>query len=314
MVNMAKNRDPLNQLTSVSFKCSFCGHKFVVSPNRIEEAPERDHPYSYFANCEICDEEAKQAPWEQALMASYGKHTGPKTDQGRVNAAANLDGHPTPEETLRTRFNAMKHGLNARVATYFPAKPGHYPHCKTCHIDWDDCIKEVACMKRTELFMRHQIAFESRDPSLLTDIRSDMQANIQAIIDDMILAIAGDGVTIRTPAYSMKDGKIEIGRYIDENGREQLIYDALQAHPLLKVLSEFISRNSMSLGDMGMTAKVIENQESSLGHLAETKDNQESLLAYQQQQTKQLENLQQMIANSQSRIKNDPIVIEHSDG
>lgn len=314
MVNMAKNRDLNSPLTSVSFSCPECRHKFAVSPSKIEDAPERDHAYQYFSDCPECGTESGQASWEKALMASYGKHTGPKTEQGKQNTAENLAGHPTPEETLRTRFNAMKHGLKARVATYFPAKPGQYPHCASCQIDWDDCRPQVACMKRTELFMRHQIAFESRDPSLLLDIRSDLQSNIQAIIDDIILAIASDGVTIRTPAYSIKDGKIEIGRYVDESGREQLIYDGLQAHPLLKVLSEFISRNSMSLGDMGMTAKVVEGNDVVIGHLSEQKEDRETLLGYQKQQTEQMANLQKLIENSQRRVKDDPFVIEHKGG
>jgi hypothetical protein len=314
MDSMPISRDPNSPLSNVSFRCSTCQYKFSVAPKKVEEAPDRDHPWRYFADCPECNEEAPQASWEQALMASYGKHTGPKSEEGKQNSAANLEGHPTKEESLRTRFNAMKHGLTARVATYFPAKPGKYPHCQSCSVDFDDCAAEVACMKRTELFMRHQIAFESRDPNLLTDIRSDMQANIQAIIDDMILSIAGEGVTIRTPAYTVKDGKIEIGNYVDANGEEQIIYDAIQSHPLLKVLSEFISRNSMSLGDMGMTAKVVEGNEIVMGTIAEQKTDRETLLGYQEQQSKQLESLQKMIANSQKRIADDPVVIEHGEG
>ncbi|PHS25943.1 MAG: hypothetical protein COA83_04585 [Methylophaga sp.] len=283
-------------------------------PARVEDEPERDHPYRYFAQCTDCGEESKQATWEQALMASYGKHTGPKTAEGKKASLSNLDGHPTPEEALRTRFNAMKHGLRARVATYFPAKPGKYPHCASCHIDWDDCAAQVACMKRTELFMRHQIAFESKDPSLLTDIRSDLQANIQAIIDDIILSIASEGVAIRKPAYTVINNKIEIGKYVDANGEEQLIYDALEAHPLLKILSEFIARNSMSLGDMGMTAKVVEGNEIVMGNLSEQKEDRETLLGYQKQQTENMSNLLEMIERSKKKSKEDPYVIEHTNG
>lgn len=310
MGSMAKNRDPKSQLTEVSFVCS-CRHKFTDQPERIEDAPERGHPFLYFASCPVCGDEAEQVPWEKALMASYGKHTGPKTPEGKAATAQNVAGHPTPEEAMRTRFNAMKHGLAARVARYFPAKPGSYPHCKNCDIDWDVCRGNVACMRRSELFMRHQIAFETGDPKLLNDIRSDFHASVQAIIDDMVLAIASDGVTIRNPAYTVKDGEIKIGRYIDESGHERLIYDELSAHPLLKILSEFISRNGLSLSDMDMTPKTVTETPDQMGNLSDKQSEPGQMLEYQREQTRQLEALRDMIARSDQRRGNDPVLIEH---
>lgn len=308
---MAKNRDPFSQLKEVNFSCSDCRHKFAGEPDRVLDAPGRGHPYQYFAICPICDAEAAQANWEQGLMASYGKHTGPKTPEGKSAAAENIAGHPTAEETIRTRFNAMKHGLKARVAKYFPAKPGSYPHCNTCDIDWGDCAASVACMRRTELFMRHQIAFETQDPGLLTDIRSDLQASIQAIIDDIILAITSEGVALRNPAYSFdKDGGFHIAEYEDTDGNRRLI-EEVRAHPLLKVLSEFISRNGMSLTDMGMTVKTAEAEPHNMGNISGGDENKASLLEYQKQQTRQLEALADMIKNSQRRINEDPVVIEY---
>lgn len=311
---MAKHRDPNSQLMEVNFVCSDCRHKFSSEPARVEDSPGRSHPFAYYADCALCGAEAYQAPWEQALMASYGKHTGPKTPEGKTAAADNLAGHPTKEETTRTRFNAMKHGLKARVAKYFPAKPGAYPHCKTCDIDWDECAGNIACMRRTELFMRHQIAFETGDPALLTDIRSDLQASIQAIIDDIVLAITSEGVTLRNPAYSFdKDGGFHIAEYTDSEGERQLI-EEVKAHPLLKILSEFITRNGLSLNDMAMTPKIVEENDRAMGNLAGEDVQKDDLLEYQKNQTRQLEALRDMITRSQDSLKNDPIVIEHGDG
>lgn len=46
----------------------------------------------YFCKCPVCGKEAEQASWKKAL---------------------------------RTRFNGIRHGLSAKTATYFPAKPDH---------------------------------------------------------------------------------------------------------------------------------------------------------------------------------------------
>jgi len=312
---MANRRDHNSPLTAVNFICGGCRYKFASDPERIEDAPERHHPYLYFAECPKCGGEAEQVSWEKALMASMGKHTGPKTNEGKAAVTANLAGHPTPEEALRTRFNAMKHGLRSTVATYFPAKPGSYSQCKTCDIDWDECAGSVACMKRTELFMRHRIAFESRDPGMLTDLRADLQANIQAIIDDIILAIVSDGVALRNPAYDFdKDGGFHIAKYFDSDSREERVIEEIKAHPLLKTLSEFLTRNNMSLADFSMTPKVMEDNEITMGNLAEEKNDRETLLEYQRQQTNQLNKLGELIERSRQRSNNDPIAVEYDDG
>jgi len=246
-------------------------------------------------------------------MASMGKHTGPKTKEGKAAVSSNLAGHPTPEESLRTRFNAMKHGLRSTVATYFPAKPGSYSQCQTCDIDWNECAGSVACMKRTELFMRHRIAFESRDPGMLTDLRADMQANVQAIIDDIILAIVSDGVALRNPAYDFdKDGGFHIAQYEDPLTGQMKVIEDVKAHPLIKALSEFLTRNNMSLADLSMTPKVMDDNEVNMGNLAEEKNDRQTLLDYQRQQTDSLNNLSDMINRSRERSEKDPVVVEYN--
>jgi len=82
----------------------------------------------------------------------------------------------------------------------------------------------------------------------------------------------------------------------------------------LKILSEFIARNSMSLGDMGMTAKVVEGNEIVMGNLSEQKEDRETLLGYQKQQTENMSNLLEMIERSKKKSKEDPYVIEHTNG
>lgn len=114
-------QQPLDQIT---FHCDACYRSFKAAPRRVEDEPETEHhPFRYFAVCPRCDAECEQARFERGLIKAWASATGPRTPEGKAASAKNLEGHPTPEEALRTRFNAMKHGMAAKVATYFPAKP-----------------------------------------------------------------------------------------------------------------------------------------------------------------------------------------------
>jgi hypothetical protein len=119
----------------------------------VEDAPDLDHhPYIYYGECPHCGSECEQAGWERGLLKAWASSTGPRTDEGKAASAANLEGHPTKEEAQRTRFNAMKHGLAAGAATYFPAKPDGYAFCVTWDVDRVFCQSQPACVKKTELF------------------------------------------------------------------------------------------------------------------------------------------------------------------
>jgi hypothetical protein len=297
--------DPLRM---VHFRCSNCWLKFEAEPGTVIDAPEKEHhPWKYFAPCRACGAEAHQQSWEQNMMAGWGKGRGPKTAEGLAAITKNLDGHPTQEEALRTRFNAMKHGLRAQVATYFPAKPGRYPACATCDVDHDVCREQVACMKRTELFMRHHIAFETRDPGLLTDIRANLHANVQAIIDDMVMAIHATGVEVRAPKwYVDKDGEFRLAEYINSKGEMRLI-EEITAHPLLKVLTDFIAKNSLSLSDMNMTPKVQEDEAILRGHLEHSGRHGDTVETFARQSAESLSRLQALIEASHG--SRDPVLI-----
>lgn len=303
--------DPLKKVT---FFCKPCRYRFEAEPARIEDAPERDHPHLYFAPCPQCHEEAEQAAWEKALMASYGKHTGPKTPEGRARSAANIKGHPTPEETLRTRFNGLKHGMFAQTATYFPARPGKYSQCEGCEHRYTTCHEQVACLKQAELFMRYHIAFEHDDPSMLSDIAARTQAMVQWTIDQMLLAIIKTGVELRNPEWYVdpKEGTFNLVSWHDDQGEQHYSWK-VSAHPLLKVLVEFLDRNKMSMADLGMTRKAREEKNLIEGYLEESEASRESMDRYTEQQAAALEKLSVLIENSREKIKRDPVLIEYQE-
>jgi len=304
-------------LTSVAFICSVCRHTFDQAPDRVEPAPENDwHPHAYYAECPVCHGEAEQAGWQKGLLKAWSKATGPKTPEGKAASAANVEGHPTPAESRLTRFNAMKHGLFARTAMVFPAKPGKYPHCEGCeHLETRACVAQRACLKRAELLLKHQVAFESADPSMLMGLRADTQAMVQALIDDMLLTIAMDGgPRLKSPEwYYDKDGKFHLAAYTDSQTGELVQIHKLEAHPLLKPLIDYLSKNAMTLSDLEMTPKSHDEQEAMKGFLDGKTADEESALEYQERQTMALEKLSEQIARSQQQLRHDPVLIEHGE-
>ncbi len=299
--------------SSINFHCKDCHYRFEAQPDLIADAPWLEHhPFEYFANCPKCNSSVGQAAWEKALFKAWTKSTGPKTAAGKAAVTENIKGHPTPEEAVRTRFNAMKHGLFARTATYFPAKPGKYPQCEGCDL-LVTCHTQVACLKRTELFLEHQIAFETQDPALLTKHRAGTQAAVQALVNDMVLAIAEDGgPRLKSPEwYYDKDGGFHLAQFKDENGNIVQI-PKIEAHPLVKLLMDFINKNAMTLADMEMTPKSRDEADAIKGYLdSKEAESQQSLREYQRQTAKGIEDLRGMIEASQAKTRRDPVLIEH---
>lgn len=306
---MTDRSDPLKE---VNFHCRACGARFVAAPARVEEAPEDAyHPWRYFSQCSKCEAEAAQAGWERALLKAWTKATGPRTAEGLAATAKNLEGHPTPEESRRTRFNAMKHGLDAKVATYFPAKPDRYARCRTCEVDRDWCAKQPACVKQHEPFLLYHAAFEQRNPRLLAGIYAETQAVVYGLLNEILLTIVADGAKIESPEYyTDPDGRLIVATYIDETGKRRII-KKIEAHPLFKPLAELLSRNNLSLADMGMTAKVIDDEQEAMGRLRSDEDSRAALAHFGQQTADSVNALRDMLQRAQVNRARDPVLIEH---
>ena len=300
------------RLDTTTFRCDACIFTWDAAPDRVEDDDSTPwHPWAYFAHCPHCTEEVPQQPMARHLLKMWSKATGPKTPEGKAAVRENLRGHPTPEEAMRTRFNAMKHGLTAQVATYFPARPGKYPHCNGCEYLHTTCRTQVACLKRTELFLKHRIAFETRDPTLLTDIRSDLHATLSALVDDMLLAVLADGARQQTPEwYYDREGTFHLAQYTDPESGEIRQIMKISEHPLLKRIGEFVTRFGLDLNSQGMTPKVQEDADVIRGHLEQQGENSQMALEYQKQQAVALTNLSSLIESARNAAKNDPILLE----
>lgn len=303
---------PLNRLT---FRCSLCRRGWEGAPDEVVDAPEQDwHPWRYYADCPNCGTRNAQADYERRLLKMWAVGTpGPTSAEGKARSAENLKAAHAGDHSI-SRFNAMKHGIYAQQRMFFPAKPGIYPHCENCEYLHNGCETGMPCQKRAELFFRHFLAVENNDPRLLNPLNAQLQANIRALTDDMILDIIRRGVTLEAPKTSMdKDGFWHTAQYEDDDGNVHHIKDVF-AHPLLKILGEWLNKNAMSLADMGLTAKAQDEKQEQMGRLAQQESAKENLLEYQARQTAALEGLSVLIERSREKTAADPVLVEYQQG
>jgi hypothetical protein len=300
-------------LSVISFACKGCSWDWSGEPARVvDDEQQAHHPYSYFSTCPICKEEREQAPWERSLIKAWGSATGPRTDEGKATSAKNLEGHPTREESRRTRFNAMKHGMAAKTATFFPAKPDGYSFCGNCKTERAWCVDQPACVKQTEIFLLHHAAFEQRDPKILGSIYANLQAALFAVLNQILQDIISQGVTIVTPQwYTTKDGKMLLATYVDaKTGKEQTLMK-MEAHPLFRPFGELLSRTGLSLADMGMTARGVEAEENAQGHLESDTTEREVGDDFKQRVMGVIEGIKDQVARAHASTERDPVLIEY---
>lgn len=298
----------------INFHCRNCGERFAAAAGRVVDAPSRPwHPFAYFCECPSCGNEAGQADWERNLVKAHAHATGPRTAEGKQVSLENLS---KAHESPIARFNAIKHGLFARTATFFPARPGRYPACDGCEYLDNGCGTEhKACLKRAELYMQYEIATETKDVSLLMRLMAGNQAGIQAIISDMILSIAkSGGPELRSPVWfqDKETGGVRFVEYTDANGIERRL-EEVEAHPLLKHLMDFISKNAMSMSDMGMTVKVQEDERAIKGQLDSAESDRETVLEFQRRQSDQQKALLDLIQRGRT-VKPGLIIEANGDG
>lgn len=307
---MAK-QDTYRPLGAVTFRCVLCRRNWKAAPARVEDDPDDEiHPWRYFATCPDCGLECQQAGFERGLLRAWRSATGPRTPAGIAATTANLEGHPTPEEALRTRFNGMKHGLTARTATYFPPKPDGYSWCAGCDVDRVWCREQPACVKQAEHFMRHHAAFEQKNPKHLMGIWADFHAALMLTVQQILQTIIADGVTINQPkTYLDRDGNCLVVQYIDGAGRTQTVRD-VQAHPLFRPLGELISRTGISLADLGVTGRAMEDDTPLAGRI-KPGDGAVALEDFAQRQVSALESLRHLLERGQARTAADPVLIEY---
>lgn len=272
MIDKAKN-------PPIQFHCTRktggCGARFTTFDYESHPYPEREwHPYNHVATCTKCGNHAEQASHQ---LAAWRSAVVGKSPEGLAAISA-AQRERDPASYAASRFNALTHGATAETAKFYPARPGHYDQCNHCEFLTDGCGSAFQhCAKRTELFVQFAIAQEEGDGTLLGRLMASTQAGLMAITTDMMRSIAQRGVEIETPVYSRGENGIEVATYTDKDGKERPI-TKIEAHPLLFPLITFISKNNLTLGDMGLRPADKEEQAALKGFL-DAKDSDRETLA-----------------------------------
>ena len=265
---MAKIPDQLTQQkNATTFWCPHCRWRWEQEPERVEPSTDSPHPFEYIAACPKCGTESNESPQLKALYHAWLNITASKSPE-----ISNLNLKQPPVE--RTRFNALKHGMYAKKAKYFPAKVGRYSECEDCDYA-AECEVSGICLEVSKIKMMVQKAIDDKSPEALTGLMKDTQANLAVLVKRIFSTIFSDGVSLQAPVWAgTKDG-YELVQ--DKDGKQ--VVD-ISAHPLLKTLIDLVQKNNLSLSDLMLTPKTTEEADVMRGHLDGETEERENLQQY----------------------------------
>lgn len=272
-----------------------CGARFASTDYHTDPNPDQEwHPYQHTAVCPRCAEDTHPASHQ---LAGWKSAATPLSPESRAKiSAAQKSRDPASYEISKT--NALITGANAKVIKIWPAKPGKYAECETCEYLTNGCATDFQyCADKTDLYVKFMMAQETGNSAFLGQEMAATQAGIAAITASMIRILAQKGVTIETPIYTKTENGIEVATYTDEEGKTRTI-TRTEAHPLLPHLINYVSKNTMTLGDMGLTPKVKEEHRQMQGYLDAKEADCETLNEATQAQQSMVQNLMRVIGGA----------------
>lgn len=273
---------------------------------RVEERPDQEpHPFEYFAHCPTCQTEITEAPFVKNLYRAWLNITGTKSPD---ISAQNL---PPPDDPRR-KFNALKSGLYAKKAKYFPAKVGRYPECDGCEHS-HECETIGVCLQISKVKMMVAQAFDSKDPAFLQPLFQDIQADVFVLLQRLIGQALRDGAILTSPVWhGMKEGYTMVKGLDPETGEEKQLYQR-ELHPAIRAIAELLQKNGLSLADLQLTPKTAAEHSAQMGHLRGAADERQSLNEFRQKKLEQNENFLGLLRRAPAQRDKDPFFMEHQE-
>lgn len=272
-----------------------CGARFSTSDYQTTEYPEQDfHPYQHTASCPRCGEDVHPAAHQ---LAAWKSASLPMSLESRAKISAAQKARD-PASYAISKSNRMITGANAKVLKAWPAKPGVYAECEMCEFLNNGCKVDFQhCADKTDLYVKFLMAQETGNSAFIGQEMAATQAGMAAITASMIRSLAQKGVTLEVPVYTKTENGIEVVTYTDEDGKTRTI-TRIEANPLLPHLINYVSKNNLTLGDMGLTPKVKEEQRQLQGYLDSKEADRETQLDAINAQQRMVQNLLRVVGGA----------------
>jgi hypothetical protein len=294
------------QKESTTFRCGRCKQNLELPVERVEDRIDQDpHPFEYFAHCPTCKNEITEAPFVKNLYRAWLNITGTKSPEV---SARNL---PAPDDPRR-KFNALKSGLFAKKAKYFPAKVGRYPECDGCEHS-HECETIGICLQISKVKMMVAQAFDSKDPAFLQPLFQDIQADVFVLLQRLIGQALRDGAILTSPVWhGTKDSYLMVNYHDPETGKlKQLMQHEL--HPAIRAIAELLQKNGLSLADLQMTPKTQADHAAQMGHLKGQTDERMTTREFQEKKLEQNRKFLEALSGATARREKDPMFREHQE-
>lgn len=298
---MEKPSHLTKQKDTTTFRCFKCYQNHELQIERVEARPDLEpHPFEYYAHCPTCKSELKEAPFIKNLYKAWLNPTG--TGSPEISSK-NL---PAPSDPRR-KFNALKSGLFAKKAKYFPAVVGRYPECDSCEHS-NICEEGGVCLEISKVRMMVAHAFDSKDPAFLQPLFQDLQADVFVLLQRLILQALQDGVTLESPVWSgTKEGYVLVK---DDEGN-QIVQKEL--HPAMRAIAELLQKNGLSLADLQLTPKTQADHAAAMGNLAQAAGERVSVQEHRERMAEKADKFLKQLAGATAARDRDPIFQEHQE-
>lgn len=228
------------------------------------------------ALCDKCMTWAEEIPTAKirvtkGIAAAHGKHTGPKTEEGKAAGVEARKGTHTGPKTKagkdRSRLNNYKHGLNSQTYTLLaPALPGKFPQCEGCTFRTECELKYKYCPVNVQPMLNLVRAYEENDIEAIRQIAGLQQVRAANVLEMMWHAIFKYGVLNPKVVNSkIRDSVIDGAGNVKE-AKEEVVMEWM-ANPLLKRIPEFMELVGTTAEQNLMTVKAEQDQENLDGFL-----------------------------------------------
>jgi hypothetical protein len=261
-----------------TFFCRDCHHSWRTKVCEYHD----DIAYSGCPNCNTPQHEVPHYYFNlpQMMEAQKGKHTGPKTEEGKK----------------RVSLNGFKHGLYTSQKTILaPAKKDKYPECEGCPYR-DKCeIEYKYCPVNLSLFMKFAQAYADGQIKELQEIAGMMQ---------------GKALTILGMLYNdvFKEGTTKERRYItnlDKESNEETVVLEIQTHPALRRIPEFHQLLGFTADQQNMTPAKSEEVKTAKGFLNAEESKNVNLNEFVESQKNELSKIKESLIKAAKLRNND---------